>query len=74
VRHVIFDQRGKRPFPPFVALEIVGVPGRDGCYFFHICVDGQIADTWHGTVAEAVEEAEYEFGVKPDEWTTINAA
>lgn len=57
-----------QPFPPFVELEIAAYPGEDCCYLFHICGDGQVADTWHQTVAEAMEQAEWELGVRPEEW------
>jgi hypothetical protein len=55
-KHTISDISGTREFPPFVE------------YLFHVCADGQAADTWHESVEEAVDQAEWEFGVQPDEW------
>ena len=66
--HTRSDLQGVRPFPPFVELEIASYPQEQGCYLFHICADGQGADTWHQSVGEAVDQAEWEFGVRPDEW------
>jgi len=51
-----------------VDLEIAALPGEQSCYLFHICGDGTGIDTWHQTVSEAMEQAEWEFGVRPDEW------
>ena len=44
------------------------LPGEQGCYLFHICADGQGTDTWHESTGEAVDQAQWEFGVRPDEW------
>ncbi len=60
--------RNREPFPAFVALEIGVYPGEQGCYLFHIGADGRGTDTWHKTVDEATEQAEWEFGVRADEW------
>jgi len=69
-KHTISDGKSKRDFPPFVKLVIAAYPGEKSCYLFHICADGQAADTWHETLADALDQAEWEFGVTPDEWTT----
>jgi len=69
-KHTIRDGNDQRSFPPFVALEIASYPEKQSCYLFHICADGQGTDTWHESVEEALEQAEWEFGVKPEEWTT----
>jgi len=69
-KHTIADTRGVRDFPPFVRLEIVQPPGEEACYLYHICEDGSIADTWHHTTQDAFHQAEWEFGVRSDEWQT----
>jgi hypothetical protein len=69
-KHTISDSNGKRGFPPFVELVIAADPGEASCYLFHVCADGQVADTWHQSVAEALDQAEWEFGVQPGEWTS----
>ncbi len=67
-RHQIADGHGRRGFPPFVRLEIAQYPGDSSYYLLHICGDGQIADTNHETIEEAMHQAEWEFGVQPNEW------
>jgi hypothetical protein len=72
-RHTIGDAKGRRDFPPFVKLEIAQYPGHLECYLFHICEDGMTADTWHKTVEEALDQAEWEFNVRRNEWkVTVN--
>lgn len=70
-KHTISDAKGKRDFPPFVELAIASYPGETSCYLFHVCADGQVADTWHQNIEEALNQAEWEFGVKPEEWMTL---
>jgi hypothetical protein len=72
-KHTISDGEGTRDFPPFVKLVIAAYPGEKSCYLFHVCADGQVADTWHETVEDALYQAEWEFGVTRDEWTTPHA-
>jgi hypothetical protein len=67
-KHEIWDGDGHRPFPPFVVLEIAAHPGEETCFLFHLCADGQVADTWHQSIQEALDQAEFEFGVKCEEW------
>lgn len=70
-KHSIRDEDGERNFPPFVSLEIASYDGEESCYLFHICANGQVADTSHQTVDEAIDQAEWEFGVRPEEWTLV---
>jgi hypothetical protein len=67
-KHTISDASRKREFPPFVELVIAADPGETSCYLFHVCPDGRVADTWHQSIEEAVDQAEWEFGVQPGEW------
>jgi hypothetical protein len=71
-RHTISDTNGIREFPKFVALEIAGYANAESCYLFHICENGQVADTWHQTIEDAIHQAEYEFGVQREEWVDMN--
>ena len=71
-QHSIVGKDGRHEFPPFVELKITQFPGDSGYYLMHICEDGQAADTWHLTLDDAFHQAEWEFGVSPDEWTEIN--
>jgi hypothetical protein len=34
----------------------------------HICADGTGTDTWHESLEDAMHQADFEFGVQPDEW------
>jgi hypothetical protein len=71
-RHTIADKQGKREFPPFVALKITHCPGESGYFLMHICEDGQVADTWHQSLDDAMYQAEWELGVQPQEWIGID--
>jgi len=68
-KHTIFDGKTTREFPPFVELIIAASPGDDACYLFHLCADGEVADTWHETLEDALHQAEWEFSVKEEERT-----
>jgi hypothetical protein len=59
-------------FQPFVSLEIVQYPNETSCYLFHIAADGNIADTWHESIEDALQQAEFEFGVQACEWTDVS--
>lgn len=70
-RHFIKDSQGRREFPPFVRLEIAQYLGRMECYLFRICEDGSGADTYHESLDGALDQAEWEFKVRRDEWQVI---
>jgi len=55
-------------FPPFVRLEIAQYPSDNGFYLLHICASGEVADTCHESMEEAMHQAEFEFGVQESEW------
>jgi hypothetical protein len=71
-KHSIHDQNGQHEFPPFVGLKITHSPDNPGYFLTHICKNGQVADTWHQTLDDAFHQAEWEFGVRPEEWAEIN--
>jgi hypothetical protein len=72
-RHAILGPNGEQEFPPFVRLEIAQYSGDNGFYLLHICEHGEVADTYHDTVDEAMHQAEWEFGVQRGEWRDVRA-
>ena len=73
-RHFISDGKGQREFPAFESLVVTTYPSDSGCYLMHVCASGETADTWHENLEDALYQAEYEFEVRPDEWTEIDEA
>ncbi len=61
------------PYPHFVALEIAKYDNDGGYYLFHITDEGDNSDTYHSSMQEAMEQAEFEFGVAPEEWMDVAA-
>jgi hypothetical protein len=59
-------------FPPFKSLAITIHPEDSGFYLMHVTEKGDCADTWHETLDEAFHQAEWEFGVRRDEWLEVN--
>jgi hypothetical protein len=55
------------PCPRFTRLEITKYAEEAGFYLL-LCSDGQGTDTWHETLDDAFDQAEFEFGVKRREW------
>src|SRR5438105_6082503 len=72
-KHTIREANGLRELGPFVALEIASHPNEQSCYLFHISENGEVADTWHQTLGEAFDQAEWEFGVQRNEWIDVNS-
>jgi hypothetical protein len=70
-KHHLADANGTRDFPPFVSLSIVHEPGGTACYLMHECENGPGTDTWHQSLDAAIHQAEWEFGVLPEEWKVI---
>jgi hypothetical protein len=70
-KHTISDANGIRPFPPFTSLAITRYGEGNACYLMHICDDNSVADTWHETLDDALYQAEWEFGVRPEEWIEV---
>jgi hypothetical protein len=52
----------------------VEISAEDGAfYLLHFNANGTcVADTWHQTLDEAKRQAEFEFGITPDEWTSVS--
>lgn len=39
---------------------------------FYCDADGiEVTDTWHETIGQAMRQAEFKFGVRPDEWFDV---
>ena len=70
-KHTLVDSDGVRPFPPFTSLTITQSTDDPGFYLMHLCDDHLGTDTWHETLEDALHQAEWEFGVLPEEWTDI---
>jgi hypothetical protein len=46
-----------------------------GVYLFHYDSVGDcFADTWHRTIEEAKEQAEFELNIKPGDWSEVQSA
>jgi hypothetical protein len=58
----------QQDFPPFVRLEIAQYEGDTGFYLLYYPETGHGTDTWHLSLDDALHQAEYEFGVKAEEW------
>ncbi len=59
-----------KEFPPFIGLEIATYGPDDGFYLLYISPEGLGTDTWHETLNDALDQAQFEFGVKTHEWIT----
>ncbi len=57
------------PYPVFVSLEIAQYEGSTEYYLFHITADGENTDTWHASLEDAMDQANFEFGVTQEEWS-----
>ena len=73
-KHTLIDSKGAKPFPPFTSLAITrwSEPDDGGFYLMHICADGSGTDTWHGSLDDALHQADFEFSVQADEWVDCN--
>ncbi len=56
----------------FTSFAIMQSLEGSGYYVMHVCGDGQIADTWHASMDDALEQAEWEFSIRSDEWPAFN--
>jgi len=62
-----FYGRVELPLPS--ELRIVQYSGDPGFYLLYCDELGnELTDTYHDTLEEAMAQADWEFGVKPDEW------
>lgn len=70
-KHTLSDGKTVRDFPPFTSLTITTYGDGSGYYLMHNCDNHIGTDTLHETLDEALYQAEYEFGVLPEEWTDV---
>jgi hypothetical protein len=57
--------------PVSVKVEI-GESRSGGVFLYHYDAVGRcIADTWHATLAEAKEQAKFEFGIEAGDWVEV---
>ena len=60
---------GSMELPAPAALRISQYPGDAGFYLLHLSADGdEITDTYHPTLGDALEQANWEFGADTDDW------
>jgi hypothetical protein len=65
---------GASELPPPSILKVVKYADDQGYYLFY-CDDAgeEFTDTYHESLEAALAQAEWEFGVKPTEWESIEA-
>jgi hypothetical protein len=69
-RHLI----GDLPMPRPSELRVVRDAEGHGLYLFYCDAAGtEMTDTFHQTLDEAFSQAEFEFQVRPDEWTQVGS-
>lgn len=60
---------GTSELPPPAELRIVQYTEDPGYYLLYFDNQGaELTDTYHDSLAEAMQQAEWEFGVRPEEW------
>jgi hypothetical protein len=63
---------GNQPMPKPASLQIAQYDNDAGFYLFYLNEKNEVmTDTWHETIEEAMDQAEWEFQIVSDEWTTI---
>ncbi len=63
-RHTINGE----PCREFTRLEIGTYDEDAGVYLLHLGPDDRGTDTWHENLDDAFHQAEFEFGVRRDQW------
>lgn len=64
--------RGEGLLPMPAQLKIVQYSGDSGYLLLYLDKDGnEMTDTYHETLDEALEQANFEFGIREKEWTII---
>lgn len=66
---------GSEVLPHPKKLCIISIAGEQGRYLIYLDELGnEITDTLHDDVAKAMKQAEWEFGVLPEEWTAVTSS
>lgn len=61
--HIVGGSRVARP----ARIDLVRL--KSDFYLLHYDKEGyELTDTWHDTESEAMRQAEYEFGIKKEDW------
>jgi hypothetical protein len=56
--------------PPPVEVEILET--KDGVFLFYLDTSGEcLADGWHASIAEAKQQAQFEFGIADKAWQLV---
>ena len=64
---------GNKILPQPFALNIVKYDGDSGFYLFYLDESGkEQTDTYHESIEDAFKQAEFEFGVKKEDWKNLN--
>lgn len=59
----------KLPTPKNVEI----IEDEDGVYLYYLDGNGEfLTDTWHKSVGDAMEQAEFEFGIHVDDWESVD--
>ncbi len=67
-RHVVSGS--DMPLPAM--LRIVRFPNDQGYYLLYLDKAGrELTDTYHDTLADAVDQARWEYEVQPEQWETV---
>ena len=62
------EEIAKLPLSAWVEIE----EGESGVYLYRYSANGEcVSDTWHASVNEAIEQAEFEFDIKRTDWEEI---
>ncbi len=62
---------GTEELPAPASLSIVTLDGAEGYYLLYLGESGaELTDTFHESIAQAMKQAEHEFGVLPKDWST----
>ena len=64
--------RGGKELSVPVYLQIVRISGDLGWYLLYLDDEWrELTDTYHESIEAALEQAKWEFGVKPEEWKCV---
>jgi hypothetical protein len=62
--------RGSTELPAPSTLRIIQLPPASGYYLLYLDrEERELTDTYHDTLDDAMAQAEWEFSVRPEEWT-----
>ncbi len=71
VKQILWSEDRVKPIEVPTFLEIVS--DEDAWHLVHLGPDGRsLADTWHASLDEAKNQAEFEFGVIGEDWKPID--